>query len=118
MGLIGLMMSASIVAMSYFDQTWPFWRTAIVAVGLGVSTNGVLGLLLSEFARLAPPNKVGEATGGGQFFLFFGIVSGPPLFGLVVELGGGDTNAFNMIAAVACLAGGYLLCTARRNRAG
>lgn len=118
LGLIGLMMSASIVAMSYFDQTWPFWRTAIVAVGLGVSTNGVLGLLLSEFARLAPPNKVGEATGGGQFFLFFGIVSGPPLFGLVVELGGGYTNAFNMIAAVAFLAGGYLLCTARRNRAG
>ncbi len=118
LGLIGLMMSASIVAMSYFDQTWPFWRTAIVAVGLGVSTNGVLGLLLSEFARLAPPNKVGEATGGGQFFLFFGIVSGPPLFGLVVELGGGYANAFNMIAAAAFLAGGYLLCTARRKRAG
>ena len=76
LGLIGLMMSGSIVAMSFFTPAWPFWLTALVAVLLGASTNGVLGLLLSEFARLAPPGKVGEATGGGQFFLFFGIVTG------------------------------------------
>jgi hypothetical protein len=34
----------------------------------------------------------------------------------VVEHGGGYTNAFHMIAAVAFVAGGYLLCTAGRNR--
>jgi predicted MFS family arabinose efflux permease len=116
LGLLGIMMSVCIVAMSYFDPAWPFWLTALVAVGMGVSVNGVLGLLLSEFARLAPPGKVGEATGGGQFFLFFGIVSGPPLFGAVVAFGGGYENAFHMIAAVAFAAGCYLLFTARHQR--
>ena len=114
LGVIGLMMAASIVAMSLFTPAWPYWLVALVAILLGVSTNGVLGLLLSEFARLAPPGKVGEAAGGAQFFLFFGIVSGPPVFGAIVEYGGGYTNAFYVIAAATLLSGLYLLFTARR----
>lgn len=116
LGLIGIMMSVSIIMMSFFSPDWPFWLTALVAVMLGVSTNGVLGLLLSEFARLAPTGKVGEAAGGGQFFLFFGIVSGPPCFGAMIEFGGGYTNAFYLIAAASLAAGIYLLLTARRGR--
>ena len=114
LGLIGVLMAISVVAMSFFTPAWPFWLTALVAVMLGASTNGVLGLLLSEFARLAPPAKIGEAAGGGQFFLFFGIVSGPPCFGLMVEFGGGYDNAFYLIAAAAFAAGLYLLLTARK----
>jgi len=113
LGLIGIVMAASILAMSFFSADWPFWLTALVAVMLGVSTNGVLGLLLSEIARLAPPDKVGEAAGGGQFFLFFGIVTGPPVFGVMVEFGGGYAHAFYMIAALTLAAGLYLLLTAR-----
>jgi predicted MFS family arabinose efflux permease len=116
LGLIGVLMAASIVAISFFTPDWPFWLTALVAVLLGVSTNGVLGLLLSEFARLAPPDKIAEAAGGGQFFLFFGIVTGPPIFGAMVEFGGGYANAFYLIAAAALVAGVYLLLTARRHR--
>jgi predicted MFS family arabinose efflux permease len=117
LGLIGIMMSLSVVAISFFTPDWPFWLTALVAVMLGASTNGVLGLLLSEFARLAPPDKIGEAAGGGQFFLFFGIVSGPPCFGLMVEFGGGYANAFYLTAAAAFAAGIYLLFTAAKGRA-
>ncbi len=113
LGLIGVMMSGSIVALSLFTPFWPFWLTALVAVLLGVSINGALGLLLSEFARLAPPDKVAEAAGGGQFFLFFGIVSGPPTFGAIVEFGGGYSNAFYLIAAATLVAGLFLLSTAR-----
>ncbi len=116
LGAIGLMMAAGILAMSFFTPDWPFWATAAVAVVLGASTNGVLGLLLVEFARLAPGGRIGEATGGGQFFLFFGIVTGPPLFALVVEQGGGYMNAFHMIAGLALLAGLGLLATARFGR--
>lgn len=116
LGLIALLMSAGIFALSAFSSDWPFWVTALVAILLGVSTNGVLGLILSEFARLAPPNKVGEAAGGGQFFLFFGIVSGPPVFGSIVEFGGGYDIAFYTIAAVSFAAGVYLLLTVQRSR--
>ena len=92
---------------------WPFWLVTLVALALGASINGVLGLLLAEFARLAPTDKVGEVTGGGQFFLFLGIVTGPPIFGAMVEFGGGYQNAYYLIAAISLLAGIYLLLTAR-----
>jgi len=114
LGLVGIMMSGSIIAISFFAPDWPFWLTGLVAVLLGVSTNGVLGLLLSEFARLAPPNKVGEAAGGGQFFMFIGIVTGPPVFGAIVEFGGGYEPAFYLIAAASLAAGIYLLLTRRQ----
>ena len=116
LGLLGVMMSISIVAISLFVPSWPFWLTGLVAVMLGASTNGVLGLLMSEFARLAPENKVGETAGGGQFFLFFGIVSGPPIFGAIVEFGGGYGNAFYLIATTTFVAGCLLLLSARHGR--
>ena len=118
LGLIGLMMAGGIAAVGFFTPAWPFWLTALVAVVLGASTNGVLGLLLAEFARLAPPGAIGAATGGGQFFLFLGVVAGPPVFGLVVEHGGGYANAFHLIAALAFLAGACLLATRRHGRGG
>ena len=117
LGLLGVMMSGSILAMSLFVPTWPFWLTALIAIMLGASTNGVLGLLMSEFARLAPEAKVGETVGGAQFFLFFGIVSGPPIFGAMVEFGGGYSNAFYLIATTTLAAGCVLLLIARRARA-
>lgn len=116
LGLLGVMMSGSIVAISLFVPTWPFWLTALIAVMLGASTNGVLGLLLSEFSRLAPKDKVGETVGGAQFFLFFGIVSGPPIFGAMVEFGGGYSNAFYLIATTALAAGCLLLISAKHDR--
>ena len=112
LGLIGIIMAASCVAIAAYSPSWSFWLTAMVAVALGASINGVLGLLLSEFARLAPDNKVGETTGGAQFFLFLGIVTGPPAFGAIVEFGGGYENAFLLIAAASLLAGLGLLLTA------
>ena len=118
LGLLGVMMSGSILAMSLFVPTWPFWLTALIAIMLGASTNGVLGLLMSEFARLAPEDKVGETVGGAQFFLFFGIVSGPPIFGAMVEFGGGYSNAFYLIATTTLAAGCMLLLIARHARPG
>ena len=115
LGMIGIIMAASIVAIAGYSPSWSFWLTAVVAVALGASINGVLGLLLSEFARLAPENKVGETTGGAQFFLFLGIVTGPPVFGAIVEFGGGYENAFLLIAAASLLAGMGLLLTARQS---
>jgi sugar phosphate permease len=116
LGLIGILMAASIIAISSVTAAWPFWMIALVAVLLGFSINGVLGLWFSEFARLAPPDKVADATGGGQFFLYLGITTGPPIFGAIVVYGGGYQNAFHAIAALALATGIYLLLTWRRGR--
>tara|TARA_Y100000588_G_scaffold5534_1_gene6654 strand:+ start:809 stop:2017 length:1209 start_codon:yes stop_codon:yes gene_type:complete len=113
LGILGVVMACSILAISVFSPGWPFWLTALIAILLGASTNGVLGLLMSEFTRLAPEDKVGEVVGGAQFFLFFGIVSGPPVFGAVVEYSGGYDVAFYLIAAGTLTAGCLLLVIAR-----
>jgi sugar phosphate permease len=117
LGLIGILMAASIIAVAAFTPAWPFWLVALVATLLGVSTNGVLGLWFSEFARLAPPGKVADAAGGGQFFLYLGITTGPPIFGAIVVHGGGYANAFHVIAGLALVTGILLLFTWRRGRA-
>jgi predicted MFS family arabinose efflux permease len=117
LGLIGILMALSIVAISFFTPSWPFWLVALVAALLGISTNGVLGLWFSEFARLAPPGKVADAAGGGQFYLYLGITTGPPVFGAIVVHGGGYATAFHAIAALALLTGLYLLATWRQGRA-
>jgi sugar phosphate permease len=109
LGLIGILMAASIVAISLFTAAWSFWLIALVATLLGISTNGVLGLWFSEFARLAPRDKVADVTGGGQAFLYLGIVTGPPVFGAIVEFGGGYSGAFHTIAALALATGCFLL---------
>lgn len=74
LALLGFMMSLSIIALSWCSAASPFFFIALIAVLLGASTNGVLGLFLSEFARLAPKDKVAEAVGGAQLFLFFGVI--------------------------------------------
>ncbi len=116
LGLIGILMAVSIVSISFFTPALPFWQVALVAALLGISTNGVLGLWFSEFARLAPPGKVADAAGGGQFYLYLGITTGPPVFGAIVVHGGGYSTAFYTIAALALLTGLYLLATWRQGR--
>ncbi|MGE4219194.1 MAG: MFS transporter [Alphaproteobacteria bacterium] len=116
LGFLGLLMAAGIGAFAFSTPAWPLWSVIAVAVVMGCSMNGVLGLLLSEFARLAPPGRVGEATGGGQFFLFGGIMVGPLTFGGIVELTHSYSAALLTYAALTGLAGAFLLATVRLSR--
>ena len=113
LGLLGLLMAVGIGAFAFSTPAWPLWAVLLVAAVMGCSMNGVLGLLLSEFARLAPPGRVGEATGGGQFFLFGGIMVGPLTFGGIVELTHSYTAALLAFAVMTALAGAFLLATER-----
>ena len=55
---------------------------------------------MSEVARLAPDGRIGEATGGAQFFFFAGAMAVPPAFGLLVDLSGGYDIPFAAIAVM------------------
>lgn len=116
LGLLGLLMAAGIAAFAFSTPAWPLWAVLLVAAVMGCSMNGVLGLLLSEFARLAPPGRVGEATGGGQFFLFGGIMVGPLAFGGIVELTHSYGAALLTFAVLTGLAGAFLLATVGLSR--
>lgn len=47
------------------------------------------GIYLAEVARLAPRDRVSDATSGSTLFTFLGYVAGPALFALLVRLTGG-----------------------------
>jgi MFS family permease len=115
LGALGVMMSLSIFASSFFSASLPLAAVVLVSVFFGASAVGWNGVYLAEVARLAPAGQVGAITGGTQFFTFFGAVVAPPLFGFAVGLVGGYANAYLAVSFVPGLLGLYLLAPARRN---
>ncbi|MCG8546994.1 MAG: MFS transporter, partial [Alphaproteobacteria bacterium] len=99
--LLGVMTATGMVLVG---AGWAQPLIILVSIALGASAFGWNGVYLSEVARLAPPDRVGEATGGAQFFFFGGAVSVPPVFGGIIELSGGYPAAFYAAAAMSLCA--------------
>lgn len=80
------------------------WLVALLgalAASAAASWNGVT---MAEVARLAPLDRVAEATAGSTLVIFLGYVAGPSLFAAVVTWAGWDA-AFLVIAAQLALTG-------------
>ncbi|MCX7140601.1 MAG: MFS transporter [Proteobacteria bacterium] len=114
LGMLGVMMAASGVAVASFSVNWPLPTVILASALFGASAVGWNGVYLAEVARLAPPGQVGAITGGTQVLTFIGALTAPPLFGLVVGLAGGYGNAYLVFCVLPGLAGAYLLARARR----
>jgi predicted MFS family arabinose efflux permease len=111
--LLGLIMAFGIATITLFTPQWPTWSIYGVICALGASANGWVGLFLSEVARLAPKGETATATGGVQFFMYFGIGGGPAIFLAILKTMDGYDGPFLTFAAIALLASGLLL-TQRR----
>jgi hypothetical protein len=64
----------------------------------GATAVGWNGVYLATVARQVPQPEAAMATGGSLFFTFFGVVVGPPLFGLAGGAFGGLGGAFALLA--------------------
>jgi len=98
--LLGLATACLLVVIALFAQLWPIAILFVLSVVLGGCALGWNGLYMSEVARLAPDGRIGEATGGAQFFFFAGAMAVPPSFGLLVDLSGGYDIPFAAIAVM------------------
>lgn len=105
LGLLGAGMSLGAVATALMDATWPTWSVVAVIIVFGTTAIGWNGVYLAEAARLAPPGKVGDATGGTLFFTFLGVVLGPPIFGLVASATDSYPMAFAFFAILTLVGG-------------
>ncbi|BBK44590.1 MFS transporter [Allostella vacuolata] len=114
--LVGVATALSMAALVQADATWPFWMVAAIAALLGSTAIGWTGLYLAEVARLAPPGRAGEATGGAMFMTFGGVVFGPPLVTGIVAATGSYPAAFLTLAALNLLAAGWLAAGRENNR--
>ena len=114
LGLLGLGMGVSAIATLAAGPNWPGGLLFLYACVFGATAVGWNGVYLAEVARIAPAGQVSQATGGCLFFTFLGVVVTPPLFNLVLALGGGYAMAYALLGLPALAAGARLL--ARRAR--
>ena len=78
-------MGATAISALAATPGWPLWALFAFAMAFGATAVGWNGVFLAEIARLAPPGRISDATGGSAFFTFLGVVVTPPLFHLVLR---------------------------------
>lgn len=86
---LGLMSAAGVVALVGVTLTGPDTPTAVivlVSVGLGVSILSWPGIFTVYVAELAGTKRSGASIGAVNTIMRLGIVTAPPLFGLLVDV--------------------------------
>lgn len=115
LGLLGLAMAGlgAFVGLAAPSLSYPVLLLACILFGAtAMSWNGVY---LGEVARIAPPDRVGEATGAIGLFTFGGVALMPGLFASIVLLSDSYALAYT-IAALAPAAFGTALLRAARTK--
>ncbi len=103
---LGSTTMATVIALHGADWPWPAVLAAAAVSGVAVSSWN--GIYLGEVSRIAPPDKVGEATAGSGFFSFLAYALSPSLCSLIIASTGSYRAAF-LIVAIAPLGAALLL---------
>ncbi len=114
LALLGIASATFVIMMAHFDNTWPFWSIAVVSAAAGATAAGWNGVFIAELTRVAPPDQISAATGGGIFFTYFGLVMGPTVFAALVTLSAGYMLPYYVIGGAIFLAALSIL--PRRNK--
>jgi MFS family permease len=118
LGLLGLGMGLTASVALLAAPAWPLWALFAFAMAFGATAVGWNGVFLAEVARLAPRDRISDATGGSAFFTFLGVVVTPPLFHLVLHLTSSYAVTYALFGVPALAAGLRLLLTAKIARDG
>jgi len=78
--LICAIMIVSSIALILLEASWPKPLVYLLFFLLGASCVGWNGIVHAECARLSPPGMISLAAGGMSFFVFGGVMFGPPVF--------------------------------------
>lgn len=109
--LTGFCMAAGFALTAQFDSAWLFAALSAVTALLGLSANGWVGLFFSEIVRIVPDDQAADASGGGQFFTYGGIMTMPLIFGGLVVSTGEYTWPFYLLAVLCFMGALQLLLT-------
>jgi MFS family permease len=113
LGLLGIGMGLTALTGLAAGPEWPLWALFAFAMALGVTAVGWNGVFLAEVARLAPADRVSDATGGSSFFTFLGVVLTPPLFHAALGVTASYGATYALFGLPALLVGARLLLTAK-----
>jgi len=95
---LGAAMAACGLATLALTPSTPHAAVLALAVAYGATAIGWNGVYLGTVARVVPREQAAMATAGSLFFTYFGVVAGPPLFGVVGGLGHGLAASFALLA--------------------
>jgi MFS family permease len=118
LGMLGIGMGVTALTALLARPDWPLWALFAFAMTYGATAVGWNGVFLAEIARLAPRDRVSDATGGSAFFTFLGVVVTPPLFHAVLGLTSSYALTYALFGLPALAAGVRLASTARMARNG
>jgi nitrate/nitrite transporter NarK len=102
--LSGLLMAVGFALTANFSTARPVWAMTLVVALLGCSANGWVGLFFAELVRIAPRDMASEASSGGQFFAYGGIMSMPLIFGAIVAATGSYAIGYYALTGLSLVA--------------
>ena len=107
--IICVIMVVTSVALVALDASWPRPLVYLLFLLLGASCVGWNGIVHAECARLAPPGMVSVVAGGASFFVYGGVMIGPPVFTLVYGTTGSYSETFWLMVVSGVAALGLLM---------
>jgi MFS family permease len=105
--LIGTGMASAAALVAVAGPLLPPLVLTVVVALFGLTASGWNGVFLAEVARLAPPGRVGEATGAVLMASYTGLVLGPIAVGGIAAAAG--LRASFLVLAVAAAAGATIV---------
>jgi MFS family permease len=105
---LGFTMSLGAILLSMAGPGWPQPVLLAVLVLFGGTAIGWNGVYLAEVARLSPPGRAGEFTGGTGFLTFSGPLIGPTIFGAILWLTNSYAEGFCTAGLFTAIAGVFL----------
>lgn len=90
--VIGLTSVAGLFGLAFITGATPAWIVLVVASIAGTGTLGFTGTSILLRAELAGKDLAATATGMGMAIASWGVILGPPLFGLIVD----NTNSYKL----------------------
>ena len=114
--LICVIMVVSSAALVALDASWPKPLVYVLFFALGASCLGWNGIVHAECARLSPPGMISLVAGGTSFFVFGGVMLGPPVYAAAYGMIGSYSTTFLLMVIAGIAALGLLLLARRHTR--
>lgn len=115
--LLCVLMILSSAAFVFLGADWPRPLVYALFLVLGASCLGWNGLVHAECSRLAPPGMISLVAGGTSFFVFGGVMVGPPLFTAAYGAIGSYSETMWLMVVLGIVALGLLYLAYRATRA-
>ncbi len=98
--IIGLTSVAGLIGIAFVNSATPAWVVWAVASMAGAGSLSFTGTAILLRAELAGKELAATSTGMGMSIAAWGVIFGPPLFGLIVDMTQSYKVAWEVIAAV------------------